>query len=145
MNLRGISRALFATTPVRFALAGTVGFVVDAGVLYLLMAGAGLSPLVGRIGSFLCASFVAWRINRRYTFGAANATSRLLEWFRYFWASVAGALVNYLVFALLIMASPAMAHMPTLAVAAGSIAGMVINYVLYSRFVFRKRLSQPQS
>ena len=104
----------------------------------------GLSPMIGRVGSFLCASLVTWRINRRFTFGTASAGNWLLEWFRYFWASVAGALVNYLVFALLIMVSPAVARMPTLAVAAGSVAGMVINFVLYSRFVFRKPLSQSR-
>ena len=144
MKLRGISRELFAATPVRFVLAGTVGFVVDAAVLYGLMTVASLSPMVGRVGSFLCASFVTWRVNRRFTFGAASAGNWLFEWVRYFWASVAGALVNYLVFAVLIVISPVVARMPTLAVAAGSIAGMLINFVLYSRFVFRKPLSQPQ-
>ena len=132
---------MLAATPVRFVLAGAIGFVVDAAVLYGLMSVAGLSPMVGRVGSFLCASFVTWRINRRFTFGATNGGNWLIEWFRYVWASVAGASVNYAVFALLIVASPAAARMPTLAVAAGSIAGMVINFVLYGRLVFRKPTS----
>ena len=100
--------------------------------------------MVGRVGSFLCASLATWQINRRFTFRTGSDGNWLLEWFRYFWASVAGALVNYLVFALLIFTLPAAARTPTYAVAAGSIAGMVINFVLYSRVVFRKPVGQSQ-
>src|SRR6185437_12886929 len=61
----------------RFALAGVVGFVVDAAVLYALLA-LGLGYYLGRVFSFLAAAFTTWQINRRHTF-AARADGRWLR------------------------------------------------------------------
>jgi putative flippase GtrA len=127
---------------VRFALAGTVGFVVDAGVLYLLMAWLDAGAMLGRGLSFLCASLVTWRINRRFTFRANGTGGWLVEWLRYLWASATGAAVNYAVYALLIVSVSYVGRVPTLGVAAGSIAGMLVNFLLYKHVVFRRQLDQ---
>ena len=130
---------MLETTPVRFLFAGTIGFVVDASVLHVLVTSLDVSPIRGRVASYLCASFVTWRINRTFTFRAEVTNYWLSEWLHYQWASGIGAAVNYTVYALLVIALPLVAHAPTIGVAAGSVAGMVFNYLLYKRVVFRKR------
>jgi len=96
----------------------------------------GASPIVGRCASFLCASLVTWRINRSFTFRQGTAAGWLSEWMHYLWASSVGAMVNYSVFVLLVVALPLVTRLPTLGVGAGSLAGLAINFMLYKRVVF---------
>jgi len=131
------ARTLLAGTVGRFAIAGAVGFAVDASVLHCLSIWLGVAPMLGRVFSFLCASFVTWQLNRRYAFSPTKRRASFAEWLRYLWASAIGASVNYAVFSLLVLASAAFASFPTLAVAAGSLAGMTVNFALYKSMVFR--------
>jgi putative flippase GtrA len=122
----------------RFALVGAAGFIVDAGVLQLLSWGLGLEVHVARLLSFLAASAATWRLNRRYTFAAADARGgEFWEWLRYLWSSAAGGLVNYGAFALFIAVAGAESVQRLVGVAVGSLAGMCVNYALYSLYVFR--------
>jgi putative flippase GtrA len=122
-----------------FALVGSVGFLVDAGVMQILSRAAGVELYIARLLSFLTASATTWRLNRRYTFGAAGLEgSQLIEWLRYLWSSAAGGLVNYGAFAALIALTGSHGIYPVLGVALGSVAGMGVNYALYSLYVFRR-------
>jgi putative flippase GtrA len=130
--------AAVRSAPARFVLIGFIGFLIDAGILHLLVFGAGAKPIAGRVGSFFCASFVTWRLNRRYTFAARSTGNGTFgEYLRYLWTSGVGAAVNYSVFATLVLTLPLVAATPTLGVAAGSIAGMIVNFTLYRLVVFR--------
>jgi putative flippase GtrA len=130
--------AAVRSVPARFVLIGFLGFLVDAGVLHLLVSGAGARPIAARVGSFFCASFVTWRLNRRYTFaGRSSGNGSFGEYLRYLWTSGVGAAVNYSVFATLVLTLPLVAATPTLGVAAGSVAGMIVNFTLYRLVVFR--------
>ncbi|MGA2399057.1 MAG: GtrA family protein [Steroidobacteraceae bacterium] len=138
--MRRITKAAAQSAPARFVLIGFVGFIVDASILHLLVSGAGARPIAGRVGSFFCASFVTWRLNRRYTFaGHSTGNGSFYEWLRYIWASGVGAAVNYSMFAVLVVTLPLVAATPTLGVAAGSLAGMIVNFTLYKLVVFRSR------
>lgn len=132
-NARGLDRI------VRFALVGLAGFVVDAAVLGLLIRWAGMGPLAGRILSFAAAAGLTWWLNRQFTFRQSGAPSGGLraELQLYLGASALGALINYLAFAVAVLAVPLFRDVPPLAVAVGSLAGAVFNYLAYSRFVFR--------
>ncbi len=57
-----------------FIFAGTIGFLVDTGVLYLVKAQCGL--YWGRAISFLCAASVTWILNRSRTFQVDTRASR---------------------------------------------------------------------
>lgn len=122
----------------RFALAGCAGFLVDAGVLYLML-GLGTGAYFGRLISFLCAAFATWQINRRITFERVTSKSVLREWHEYLMAMAVGGLCNYGVYALTLAMLPKQAGSPLVAVAAGSIAGMFINFASAKLWVFRKR------
>jgi len=113
--------------------------MVDAGVLHFMVAEWNTNLFVARGCSFTCAATTTWLINRIITFAAPRRRPRRLaaEWTAYFSASVAGGCINYLVFVLGVSLFPLLHRIPTVAVALGSLAGMILNFLLYSRYVFR--------
>ena len=119
---------------VRFAGVGALGFVVDSGVLYGAL-GLGLSLYSGRGVSYLAAATFTWYLNRRITFVSTDRAV-VREWLRYLVANAVGGLVNLGTYAALVATIPVMARLPVLAVAAGSIAGLVFNFVLSRTVVF---------
>lgn len=120
----------------RFALVGAAGFVVDVAALAAAFA-LGFGLYSGRALSFLCAATFTWAANRRFTF-AVKAPPSVGEWLRFLVANAQGGIVNYLTYAALVTWGPGVLGHPFLGVAAGSIAGLAVNYALSERFVFRR-------
>jgi putative flippase GtrA len=121
-----------------FCVAGTIGFVVDAGIVQLLVSGLGADPYAARVVSFLCAVGATWAFNRRYTFVSTRDESASREALRYLGAMLAGFAVNYGVYAALVYAYPLVREWPVLGVAVGSGAGLVVNYLSSRFWVFRQ-------
>jgi putative flippase GtrA len=121
----------------RFGIAGGVGFVVDVIVLYLAVGGCS-GGYRGIVASFFCATFATWQVNRNFAFAAATSMSVWAEWWRYVLAVLGGGLVNYLVFSLVVATLPPSPLLPLISVAAGSIGGMVVNFVSTKLLVFRQ-------
>jgi putative flippase GtrA len=122
-----------------FAFAGGMGFVADAVVLQVLAEGLGLQVHFARVLSFLAAVTVTWQINRHFTFRREPANQRdglFVEWAKYLASSLFGGAFNYGAFSLAIALSPYVRDHLYIGVAIGSLAGMLVNYGLYSRFVF---------
>lgn len=116
-----------------FAAVGTVGFVVDTSVLYLLKGVVGL--YFGRLFSFVVSVFVTWVLNRSVTFAdRASRKSKYHEFAIYFLLMTVGGLVNYSIYAGLVSHFSLVHDQPVWGVAAGSVAGLVIN-LLSSRFL----------
>jgi putative flippase GtrA len=121
-----------------FGVAGVIGFLVDTGVLYLLKSSLGL--YYGRLFSFISAVFATWIVNRHLTFShRASGLSLVNEFVRYFGMMLGGGIVNYVTYALLVYYLVFVARQPVWGVAAGSLAGMLVNYLLARVFVFRGR------
>ena len=116
-----------------FAIAGLSGFVIDAGLTEALAA-SGVSPYLGRILAVAVAITVTYTINRNFTWKErrARVSGRRA---RYLAVSLASIGANYLVFAAVLALLSGLR--PVLAVAAGTSVGMVMNFVGYSRFVFK--------
>ncbi len=124
---------------IRFGAVGVIAFAVDAGSLWVAVNHLGLGLYSGRALSFVLAATVAWYLNRRFTFGDRGSHGRgHRQWALYLLASLTGAVANVGTYALLVAFLAPFARTPTLAVAAGSIAGMLVNFNAYSRFVFRR-------
>ena len=128
---------------IRFAAAGAVGFIIDAGLLYLAL-WLGCGYFVGRAISFLCAVWGTWQINRHLTFRERRNASRSAwnEWWQYLGAMTIGGVVNYAVYSAVIVALPKGwwdAWTPLLAVGVGAAVGMTINFVSAKLWVFRGR------
>jgi putative flippase GtrA len=120
-----------------FAAVGVVGFVVDAGALHLAITMLGTGLYLGRALSYLLAASCTWALNRRYTFRDRRGANRIAEWGRFLAANALGGLINYGTYALLVTFQPRVAANPVLGVAAGSIAGLAVNFLLSRYAVFR--------
>ncbi|WP_306127156.1 GtrA family protein [Roseitalea sp. MMSF_3516] len=128
-----------ATTPLgrlcSFAAAGGSGFVIDFGVLYLMLAFTPLGPFAGRLVSIACAMVSNFLINRTFTFGASGR-SILTEGARYSSIAALGAGLNYVVYAGLLLAMPGFSPFWATFIAVALVS--VFSYLGYARFVFRR-------
>ena len=129
----GASEALLRRQILRFGLVGGVGFLVNAGLVEVLA--HALGPGRAQMLAFPVAASATWWLNRRYTFPAGRRTWHR-EWVIYLAANGLGWLANNGTFFLGIALYPLAHRHPALAVAAGSLAGMVFNFLLSKRFVF---------
>ena len=120
----------------RFCLAGGLAFLVDAGVLHAALS-FGLNAYAGRVVSYLCAVSFTWWFNRTITFAGKGSERRLVEWTRYAVSQLGGGSVNYATYAALVYSVELVQRWPVLGVAAGSIGGLTINYLLARRYVFQ--------
>lgn len=118
-----------------FLVAGAIGFAIDAGGTAALVA-AGLDATGARLPAILAALTVTWAINRRVAFAPAQG-SALAEYGRYLLVSAGGAGLNLLVYLLVVAGSSARGPMVAgVAVAAGSAAALLFNYLGYRSFAF---------
>ncbi|MEQ9315129.1 MAG: GtrA family protein [Henriciella sp.] len=120
---------------VRFGAVGGVGFIVDAGILALLV-GVGRDPFLARIISIVLAMFVTWRLNRSLTFGASE-DGQAREAGRYFSVAITVALLNYVLYSGLLLALPALA--PVLATAISTAICTAVSFLGYGKFAFRPK------
>ena len=136
-RIRGAVRSPY----LRFGLVGGCGFIVDETILAILHYLVGLDRYSSRAISIFCAATFTWWGNRNLTFAehAASGGARELvrEWFKFMLANGAGALVNYATYTLFVTFAPAPLSNPLLATAAGVAVGLVLNFSLSKRFVFR--------
>lgn len=131
----GLARVRMAAELLRFGVVGVVGFVVDAAVLTAGIA-LGLGPWVGRVLSYLAAATTTFALNRAWTFRDAASGPPVQQWALFLVVNLVGFAFNYGAYAALVTFVPLVAATPVLGVAAGSLAGMVGNFVLSRRFVF---------
>ncbi|MEW6519494.1 MAG: GtrA family protein [Thermodesulfobacteriota bacterium] len=122
----------------RFSLVGALGFVVDAASLQLLVSLAGSNPYASRLFSYLLAATTTWWLNRRFTFAACSDTCWRRQWLRYLVVNAAGGGVNYGVYCLCLFLSELVRQHLVLGVAAGSIAGLAVNFTASRYLVFQR-------
>jgi putative flippase GtrA len=119
-------------------MVGAVGFLVDAGVLTAAMTLLGLNLYAGRVVSFLAAVTATWAMNRTFTFRPAASSSLIGEWLRFVASNAVGGVVNFGAYAWLVNDMTRAREFPVIAVAAGSLSGLAVNFCLSRRFVFRE-------
>ena len=123
----------------RFALVGGAGFFVNAGAFWIALHLLHLSKDVAWFFAFVPAVTFTWWGNRTFTFHEHASTGlreTLHEWARFVATNGFGAIVNYAVYEALIHWTGMNAF---IALAAGVLAGLVFNFTLSKRVVFRKR------
>lgn len=123
----------------RFVVIGTIGFIVDATTLKLVVALLHMDLYSGRVVSFLTAATGNWMLNRRFTFRQAGDHAPITQWLKYLGANGIGFAVNYSTYAALITYVAVVKENPVLGVAAGSIAAMSFNFTINKFWVFRAR------
>jgi len=119
----------------RFVVVGCLGFVVDAGVVFVLSE-AGVSAVLARIPALAAAIFTTWILNRTLTF-RVNAPKSRGEVVRYIAVALSSAALNFLLYAALVVM---MGVWPVIAVAVSTIALLFYSFFGYQRFAFGPRM-----
>lgn len=133
---------MIASRFLRFALVGAAGFLVNEAALWLALRVLGFNAYIGGIFSFVIAATFTWWGNRTLTFperAAGSPGGVVAEWMRFVAANGFGFVVNYSVYASLISLAPRPLNSPFLALAFGTIAGLLFNFTLSSKMVFREQ------
>ena len=142
--LVSVLRALAASRFLRFSVVGGFGFVVDVSVFFLLHDLLHVSPYAARPFSILSAMVCTWLGNRMLTFSehaAAGARAVFIEWLKFAATNSVGALFNYGTFAAIVGFATPPFNNRYLALVAGTAVGLVFNFTMSKRLVFRARSS----
>ncbi len=118
-----------------FGSVGTVGFLADTATVYATRHALGLYG-AGAV-AYLVAATLNWVLNRIWTFRGQGGGAVHRQWARFLLVNLAGFTLNRGTYALLVTFVPLCAAQPVFAVAAGSIAGMFVNFRLSRTMVFR--------
>ncbi|WP_439579083.1 GtrA family protein [Elioraea sp.] len=132
------ARLPLAAQMLRFGLAGTAGFVVDTATVYLAHFRLGLDLYSAGALAYLTAATMTWLLNRHFTFPEARAQRAGSQWLRFIVTQLAGFALNRGTYAVLIATLAAARAEPVIAVAAGSLAGMTVNFLAARFLVFRE-------
>ncbi len=119
----------------RFGVVGVVGFVANAASLLILARFANL--YVSGLFAWVIAATVTWHLNRIWTFAGRDHGGLFRQWLHFLGANSFGAALYYATYASAIGFFPFVTSHPVLAVAAGSVVGLIANFTLSRRLVFR--------
>ena len=135
MSLRTLVRQVSS-----FGAIGTAALLVDAALLYGAQRLLGLGFYPGRALSWLGAATFTWYLNRRFTFSSDPGQPAAHQWLRFLLANLPGGAINYAVSTgvkLILPGEMPLGAVSLLTVAAGSLAGLVANFSLSKRYVFK--------
>jgi putative flippase GtrA len=127
----------------RFLGVGAIGFLIDACVFFGLTAGLSLAYGWARVVASLVALTATWLMNRNSTFADGRADTAPVEFLRYLAASLAGAGANLAALSMVAPYDQALHHIPAYAV--GAAVGLIVNFLLYDKFVFHGRAGRHQT
>jgi putative flippase GtrA len=119
-----------------FGVVGLGGFVIDTGTVYALKGRFGL--YVAGLVAYFTAATGTWIFNRVWTFRhVARTDAWHVQWRRFLAANMGGFVINRGLYAVLVTFVDVAARQPVIAVFAGAIAGMALNFNLSRKIVFR--------
>ena len=123
----------------RFCCVGGLGFIVDFTVLKAVV-NLGMSPIAGRWVSFSVAVVATWLVNRAWTFRDHGAPERSLirEFGAYLAVQSVGFGANFAVYTGMLLGIAALNGRLLPPMIAGTLAGLVINYLGAKHLVFRR-------
>lgn len=121
----------------RFGVVGTVGFLIDYSFVHTAHFVFGMGLVLAGILSFFVAASGNWLLNRVWTFRGMSSGRLHHEWMRYLGTNALGFVLNRGVYITLVTTTVICVHYPVLALAAGAIAGLGVNFAMARRVVFR--------
>lgn len=89
-----------------------------------------------RAVSFLAAVSATWWLNRSWTFQAAQKSAPRREYLLYFATQVGGAVINLLVFFVLVHVFEVLRQAPLIPLAAGAMVAIAFNFSISRLVVF---------
>ena len=124
---------LISSRFLRFCCVGGLGFVVDSGITYGLVA-LGVSSLWARIPAILIALTVCYRFHHGFTF-RKEGKAPWCGWYKFLISNGIGSIINYGCYAGVLLVWPDSSLIIPLAV--GSCVALAANYVLSACYVFK--------
>lgn len=115
---------------IRFLLVGGAGFCIDAGLTFLLIQ-LNLAPWLARIPAIFSAMLFTWLANRCFTYQVEHSRS-IREGGRYMLVALSMALINYLIYLVLV----SYGLWPMLAVTLATACQTILSFHAYRYFVF---------
>lgn len=122
---------------IKFGIVGSIGFIIDASVLLLLVEKFSFSIEYSRVFSFLIAVFVTWFLNRNFTFSKAQKFNKKGEYFLYLIIQSIGVLLNYLIFIALINYNVFFKEYLIISLAISSIIVMSFNFYMLKIKIYK--------
>ncbi len=122
---------------VKFAIVGGIGFIVDASIFALSFYLLDLPIYSSRVIAFVCAATSTWLGNRLLTFSDRSQDPKLKQWFRFMMSATLSAIPNFVVFAFISAWLGSEGVSAMVALVCGVLAGMISNYTLSSKWVFK--------
>jgi len=122
---------------ITFGVIGTIGFLVDGGLLTLLNSFLNFDLLTSRLCSFSVAVTVTWYLNRNYTFRDQTDEQALHEWTRYAVLNGLGALLNLAIFFWLIFEFSALTVVPLVPLAIAALVATAFNFLVSKYIAFK--------
>lgn len=119
----------------KFGVVGGFGFVADTAIVYSLRGLLGL--YLAGIVSYLVVASANWALHRVWTFRGRGSGPRHRQWAKFLAANLLGFALNRGTYAILIATVPLARAQPVIAVAAGAVAGMFLNFTMARQVVFR--------
>lgn len=119
----------------RFGVVGGIGWMVDTATVYATKDFIGVQA--AGIPAYLTAATCNWALNRVWTFRGQGSGPMHRQWLAFLATNLIGFTANRGSYELLVTFSAFCAANPFLATFAGAFAGMVPNFVLSRRVVFR--------
>lgn len=123
-----------------FCVSGGLAFLVDASLTQSWVSLAGLDPWSARGLAFPVAVTCTWLFNRKFTFSPSDKVPLHREWLLYVSTQISGLSVNLLTYALFVWISATAAAWPVLAVAVGSVTGLIVNFFGAKYVAFKDHL-----
>jgi putative flippase GtrA len=120
----------------KFAFVGSIGFLVDALLLLIFVYKLNIDISISRIFSFFFAVLITWFLNRKFTFSQDSKFKKRKEYIYYFSIQSTGALLNYIIFIVLVYSSKIFEDYLILALALASIIVMFFNFFMVKRIYF---------
>jgi len=120
---------------IRYAHVGLVGFVVDAGIMSILIYILEIGVYVSRAASFLLAVTITWQLHYSYTYRLNCSCRSWSSWSKYLILNGWGWLLNLSIYGALIEYQV----VPLAAVGMSSIVAAFFNYYTATRHVFIKK------
>ena len=131
------SQVLLLSQFFRFGTVGIVGLFIDTAIVYGLRGSMGLYG--AGLVSYVVAASCNWLLNRLWTFkghGTGKGSAHR-QWAMFMITNLLGFILNRGTYAALVTFVAIAADQPVIATAAGSVAGMFVNFTLSRRVVFR--------
>lgn len=126
---------------IRFVIAGGTGAVVNLTALYLLVEYAHLNPVVGSVGSFVCAFFVSFGLQKLWTYKNYDKQTAGKQMTVYLGIQLFNLALNTGIMYLFVHHTP-VHYMPAQIITSGLIA--VESFFVYKHIVFRATDAAPE-